>query len=162
MTEEQGSQNQLAQRCADLMYANDRASQALGIEIEEVAAGYSKLSMPVREDMLNGHENCHGGFMFALADSAFAFACNSYNQVTVAQGCSIEFIRPASLGDRLVATAIEQSRGKTTGIYDIVIVRDDGKKVAVFRGKSFALNQKFLGSDSKSEPVSGLGSKSVS
>ena len=135
---------ELAQRCADFMFANDQASQALGIKVNEVGPGFAKLGMQVREDMLNGHKICHGGFIFSLADSAFAFACNSYNQITVAQGCSIEFIRPASLGDQLTAVAHEQSRGRVTGVYDIEITRADGKKIAIFRGKSFAVDQPLI------------------
>lgn len=135
---------QLAERCAEAMYKQDRASRALGMQLEEIAPGFSKISMVVQEHMLNGHDNCHGGYIFTLGDSCFGLACNTYNQITVAQGCSIDYVRPAKLGDRLLATAREQSRGKTTGLYDVEIVREDGKPIAFFRGKSFATSQPLL------------------
>jgi acyl-CoA thioesterase len=95
--------------------------------------------MPVRPDMLNGHDMCHGGFMFLLADSAFAFACNSYNQNTVASACHIDFLAPARLGDVLEAEAIERSRSGRTGVYDITVRIRGGKTVALFRGKSYRI-----------------------
>ena len=97
------------------------------------------MSMPVRPDMLNGHDMCHGGFMFLLADSAFAFACNSYNQNTVASACHIDFLAPARLGDVLEAEAIERSRSGRTGVYDITVRIRGGKTVALFRGKSYRI-----------------------
>lgn len=100
----------LAEACAEAMYRRDRASQALGMIIEAVGPGTATLSMQVRKDMLQGHGNCHGGLLFALADSAFAFACNSYDEATVAAGCSIDFLGPATLGDRITAHAVERSR----------------------------------------------------
>lgn len=127
---------QLAQACADHMYANDAATQALGIALLEVRPGYARMQMTVRADMLNGHRTCHGGYIFTLADSAFAFACNSYNEVTVAAGCAIEFLAPAFDGELLVAEAIEQSRGSKTGVYDVTITNPAGRKVALMRGKS--------------------------
>lgn len=138
---------QLAQRCAESMYTNDKATQALGISIDDTGPGLAALSMTVREDMLNGHDNCQGGFIFALADSAFAYACNAYNQITVAQGCSIDFVRPVKVHDRLTATAKEQARGHITGVYDVTITRSDEKIVALFRGKSFATDHKLLDQD---------------
>jgi len=131
----------LAQRCADALSNNDRTGQFLGIQLEEIDQGYSKMSMRVCEEMLNGHDTCHGGLIFTLADSTFGYACNSQNQASVAQGCSIDFVRPAKLGDLLTATAEEKSRGKTTALYDIKVVRDDGKVIAFFRGKSYAIGQ---------------------
>lgn len=134
----------LAEQCAEFMFANDRASQGLGMKIDCVTPGNAQLSMSVCEDMLNGHGRCQGGFVFALADSAFAFACNSYNQVTVGQGCSIDYLKPVKLGERLTAIAQEQFRGRTTGVYDVVVTREDGKRVALFRGTSFSLEKTLL------------------
>lgn len=126
----------LAQATADHMYGNDAATQALGIALLEVRPGYARMTMTVRGDMLNGHRTCHGGYIFTLADSAFAFACNSYNHVTVAAGCAIEFLAPAFEGEALVAEAVEQSRGSKTGVYDVTVTNPAGRKVALMRGKS--------------------------
>jgi acyl-CoA thioesterase len=131
---------QLAERVAAAMFASDRASQALGMSIESVAPGRAELTMMVRDDMLNGHSICHGGFIFLLADSTFAFACNSYNRNTVAQGCSIEYLAPAHGGDVLRATGVERSRSGRTGVYDIDVRNQDGKTVALFRGKSYRID----------------------
>ena len=131
---------QLAQACADAMFARDQASQQLGIKIESVAPGRAVLRMTVDDRMIQGHGNCHGGYLFALADSAFAFSCNTYDRATVASGCTIEYIRPAQLGDTLIATAEERTRGSRTGVYDITITNQNGKTVALFRGKSFEVN----------------------
>ncbi len=130
------SSQQLAQAAATHMYAQDAATQALGITLLEIRPGYARMQMTVRADMLNGHRTCHGGFIFSLADSAFAFACNSYNLVTVAAGCAIEFLAPALEGELLVAEAIEQSRGSKTGVYDVTVTNPAGRKVALMRGKS--------------------------
>lgn len=128
----------LAERCAAQMYGDDRASRALDMRIETIAPGHAVLAMRVRADMVNGHDICHGGFIFTLADSAFAFACNTYDRVSVAQGASIDFVRPAMLGEELRAEAREVSRGARTGVYDVEVRRADGKLVACFRGKSFS------------------------
>jgi acyl-CoA thioesterase len=127
---------QIARACADAMYANDRASAALGMEIEEMAEGRAVMGMTVREDMVNGHDLCHGGLIFSLADSAFAFACNSQNFNTVAAGARIEFLAAGRLGDRLTAVAEQVSQGGRTGIYDVVVSNQDNKTVALFRGNS--------------------------
>jgi len=129
----------LAQRVADGMYARDRASQALGMRIVDVGPGRARLAMTVRADMLNGHAICHGGFIFTLADSAFAFACNSYNLTTVASGCAIDFLAPAHEGDTLTATAVEQSAIGRTGVYDIDVTNQRGERIALFRGKSYRI-----------------------
>ena len=129
----------LAQRVADGMYARDRASQALGMRIVDVGPGRARLAMTVRADMLNGHAICHGGFIFTLADSAFAFACNSYNLTTVASGCAIDFLAPAHEGDTLTATAVEQSATGRTGVYDIDVTNQRGERIALFRGKSYRI-----------------------
>jgi acyl-CoA thioesterase len=130
----------LAERVADAMFANDRASRGLGMRLASVAPGRAEMTMTVREDMLNGHAMCHGGFIFLLADSTFAFACNSYNRNTVAQGCSIDYLAPAHLGDVLHATGVERSRTGRTGVYDIEVRNQHGKAVALFRGKSYRID----------------------
>ena len=127
---------ELARRCAEAMWRDDRASQALGMSLDAVGPGRATLSMTVTEAMINGHEICHGGLIFTLADSAFAFACNAYNKVTVAQHCSVTFLAPAKLGDRLTARAEERALNGRSGIYDIRVENQDGKRIAEFRGHS--------------------------
>jgi acyl-CoA thioesterase len=129
----------LAKRVAERMLASDTASRGLGITIAQVEPGRATLTMPVRSDMLNGHAICHGGFIFTLADSAFAFACNSYNFNTVAQGCSIEYLAPAREGDVLTAVAHERSLAGRTGVYDIEVTNQRGETIALFRGKSYRI-----------------------
>ncbi len=129
----------LAELASQSMYDKDTASQALGIKLTSVSPGEAVMTMTVRADMLNGHKTCHGGFLFSLADSAFAFACNSRNQVTVASGCSIDFLAPAFEDDVLTATATEYSLAGRTGIYDVHITNQTGKRVAVFRGRSYRI-----------------------
>jgi acyl-CoA thioesterase len=124
-----------ARRCADLMWEGDNASRALGMRITAVGPGLASVEMTVREDMVNGHGIGHGGLTFTLADSAFAFACNSYNRRTVAQACEIRFLAPTRLGDLLTATAVEREREGRDGVYDIV-VRDGDAVVAEFTGRS--------------------------
>jgi acyl-CoA thioesterase len=126
----------LAKRCAEAMWASDRASRALGMEIASVGPGRATLTMTVTETMTNGHGMCHGGFVFTLADSAFAFACNAYDQRTVAQHCAVTFLHPAQLGDRLTAQCIERTRAERSGIYDVSVKRDDDTLIAEFRGHS--------------------------
>jgi acyl-CoA thioesterase len=128
---------ELAERAAAAMWARDDASQRLGMHIVRVAPGRAELSMTVRADMLNGHAICHGGFVFTLADSAFAYACNSYNLATVASGCSIDFLAPAREGDVLTAIAHERSASGRTGVYDIEVRNQRGDAIALFRGKSY-------------------------
>ena len=118
------------------MYDRDPASQALGMKLNEIRPGYALMTMPVRNDMLNGHQTCHGGYIFMLADSAFAFACNSHNQNTVGAGCTIDYIAPGREGDMLVAEAIEQALTGKTGVYDVKVSNQDGRLIALFRGKS--------------------------
>jgi acyl-CoA thioesterase len=141
---EQAKAQALAEAAAAAMYERDEATQALGMKIERVAPGYAKLTMQVRKDMLNGHKTCHGGFIFALADSAFAFSCNSYNRNTVAAGCSIEYLVPGREGDVLTAEAVEQVRSGKTGVYDVAITNQDGVRVALFRGKSHEIKGEVL------------------
>ncbi|HEX8740413.1 MAG TPA: hydroxyphenylacetyl-CoA thioesterase PaaI [Casimicrobiaceae bacterium] len=122
------------------MFAADRASQALGMRVESVGPGRATVTMIVRDDMVNGHATCHGGIIFLLADSTFAFACNSYNRKTVAQGCSIEYLAPAHAGDVLRASGVERSRSGRTGVYDIEVRDQHERVVALFRGKSYRID----------------------
>ncbi|WP_343729103.1 hydroxyphenylacetyl-CoA thioesterase PaaI [Duganella sp.] len=130
----------LAEAVAAAMFARDPASQALGMTIDAIAPGYARMSMPIRADMLNGHQTCHGGFIFTLADSAFAFACNSYNLTTVGAGCTIDYLAPVREGDLLTATASEQALAGKSGIYDVKVTNQDGRTIALFRGKSHRVN----------------------
>uniref|UniRef100_UPI000225FD0C hydroxyphenylacetyl-CoA thioesterase PaaI n=1 Tax=Paracoccus sp. TRP TaxID=412597 RepID=UPI000225FD0C len=127
---------EIAEASARAMWNDDSASQRLGMSLDHIAPGEATLSMTITEAMSNGHGNCHGGYMFTLADSAFAFACNSYNQLVVAQHCSITYLEPGRIGDRLTAVAREVSRRGRSGIYDIRITNQDGVHVAEFRGHS--------------------------
>jgi acyl-CoA thioesterase len=126
---------EVATRAAQAMWAGDAASQGLGMQVLDVAPGRATLSMTVREDMVNGHAIGHGGFTFTLADSAFAFACNSYNRSTVAASCEIRFLAPTRLGDLLVASAVERSREGRDGVYDVT-VRAGDRIVAELVGRS--------------------------
>jgi acyl-CoA thioesterase len=126
----------LAELAGKAMYGRDPASQALGMTLDAIRPGYARMSMSVRPDMLNGHATCHGGYIFMLADSAFAFACNSHNLNTVGAGCSIDYLSPGREGDVLVAEAVEQALTGKTGVYDVEVRNQDGRKVALFRGKS--------------------------
>ncbi len=128
------NEQKLAEACAAAMWAADDASAGLGMKLLRVSRGKSEVSMPITQSMVNGHNTCHGGFIFALADSAFAFACNTYNQRCVAQSCHITYTAPSMLGDRLLARAREVSRAGRSGIYDVEITREDGTKIAEFRG----------------------------
>jgi acyl-CoA thioesterase len=121
---------------ADAMFARDHVAHALAMEVEQVGLGSATVSMVVRKDMVNGHEICHGGYMALLCDSAFAYACNSYNATTVASGFSVEFLAPAKLGDTLVAVAVEQSLRGRSGVYDVKLTNQRGDVIALFRGKS--------------------------
>jgi acyl-CoA thioesterase len=123
-------------QCAEIMFANDVASLGLGMVIESVAPGHAVMTMKVRADMLNGHGICHGGFIFTLADSSFAFACNSYNQNTVAQQNQITYLAPGKAGEVLTATTIEASRTGRSGIYDVTVTGEDDRIIALFRGLS--------------------------
>ena len=128
--------NGIAKRCAGVMYAKDAASKALGIRVDVPAAGQAVASMTVREDMVNGFGVCHGGIVFTLADTAFAFACNGYDNRTFAAAASIDFLRPARLGDELRAVAREDYRGSKTGFYSAEVRNQRDEVVAVFRGRS--------------------------
>jgi acyl-CoA thioesterase len=129
------------------MWADDRASQALGMKIEHIAPGEARISMPIRRDMTNGHGICHGGFMFTLADSTFAFACNTYNQRTVAQQCAVTFIRAVKEGEILTAHAVERLRSGRSGIYDVTVRDSRNVVVAEFRGHSRTIAGELLADD---------------
>ena len=128
--------DEFARACADRMWSQDTATQHLDMKLEDVRAGHSTMAMTVTKAMTNGHGICHGGYIFTLADSAFAFACNTYNQVTVAQHCDITFLAPAHLGDRLTATASEKSRTGRSGLYDVTVANQNGTVIAEFSGNS--------------------------
>ena len=128
----------LARRVAAHMFERDRGAQTLGVAVLEVRVGYARLSMRVDERMLNGHGIAHGGFVFALADTAFAYACNSRNERTVALQCSVSFTTVSREGDDLIAVAEERSSASRTSIYDVTISRDD-KTIALFRGVAYRL-----------------------
>ncbi|MCX7896542.1 MAG: hydroxyphenylacetyl-CoA thioesterase PaaI [Rhodocyclaceae bacterium] len=130
----------LAEEVARAMWPKDAASQLLGIRIVAVRPGYARLVMTVRADMVNGHHVCHGGLIFTLADSAFAYACNSYNKNTVASACHIDFLAPAKIGDILEAEAVERSLSGRTGVYDVTVRNRNGKIIALFRGKSYRIS----------------------
>lgn len=138
---------ELALAASKAMWTRDNATHALGMELVSVAPGRAVLRMKVRSDMVNGHHICHGGLIFTLADSAFAYACNSYNLNTVASGCSIDFLAPGREGDVLEASAVERSAAGRTGVYDVEVKVLDGNTVALFRGKSYRI---------KGEVIAGL------
>lgn len=141
----------LAIACAQAMFKRDTASQAMGMRLLSVAPGCASVGMSVRADMLQGHGTCHGGYLFALADSAFAFACNSYNEATVAIGCSIDYIAPARLGDTLTAQCTEQSRSGRTGNYDVRVENQLGQLIALFHGKSYKVRGAVLAQETPNE-----------
>lgn len=129
--------NELAKKVGESMFASDVASrETLGMELIECKSGYARMRMEIKALHLNGHKICHGGFIFTLADSTFAFACNSHNKVTVAAGCSIEFLKPGQLGDVLTCEGIEQTLSGRHGIYDMKVSNQVGEVIALFRGKS--------------------------
>jgi len=139
------------------MWDEDKASQALGMSLADIGPGFAVLSMIVRADMANGHGMCHGGFMFLLADSAFAFACNSHNQRAVAAGAEIHFVAPAKVGDVLTAQATEQHREGRSGFYDVRVTDQNGALIALFRGRSATIKG-FLVDDASLAPAVGQGS----
>ena len=133
-----------AKRCAKAMWKGDKASRALGMKVEIRDVGSATACMTVRDDMVNGFNVCHGGLLFALADTAFAFACNAYDKRTVAASGSIDFLRPAKLGDELRATAREEHRGRRSGYYTVRIDNQDGEVVALFTGRSVSREESVL------------------
>jgi acyl-CoA thioesterase len=145
------SPDHIARACAEAMWKDDNASQGLGMEILDITAGHAVLAMTVKPNMVNGHGIAHGGFIFTLADSAFAFACNSHNERTVAAHGNISFIRPGKLGDRLVATAREISRNGRSGIYDVSVTANDAP-IAELRGHSRTVGGALLPIAAKTDP----------
>jgi len=145
----------LAEATAEAMYARDAASQSLGMEIVGMGPGYAKLRMKVRPDMLNGHQTCHGGFIFALADSAFAFSCNSFNLNAVAAGCSIEYLAPGRVNDVLTAEAQMQAQAGRSGVYDVTVTNQDGTRIALFRGKSHQIKGEVIEGLTLAPPATG-------
>jgi acyl-CoA thioesterase len=126
----------LAERIAKEIEREDRSSRWLGMRLDEVGAGYARLSMRVSEQMVNGHRVCHGGLVFALADSSFGYACNTHNQRALAASCSIDFLAPAQLGDELSAEARETARAGRSAVYDVRVTNQTGELIALFRGKA--------------------------
>lgn len=134
----------VAEATREAMWKDDRASKALGMQVVTIGPGSATLTMTVREDMLNGHDICHGGLVTTLADSAFAFACNAYNEVTVASGFDVNLIAAAHKGDVLTAVACEVAKSGRTGVYDITVSNQRGERVAAFRGRSYTIKGKPL------------------
>ena len=132
----------LAERVRDHMWAADRASQGMGMHVAAIGPGTCTMTMTVREDMLNGYGTCQGGLMAALADSCFAFACNAYNEITVASGFNVEIMAPGRLGDVLTATAVEVSKAGRMGVYDVDVRNQRDERVVAFRGRSYTLKGK--------------------
>lgn len=132
----------LAEQVRDAMWAGDHATKMLGMRITQVGPGTATIEMTVRQDMLNGHAICHGGLITTLADSSFAFACNSYNELTVASGFAIDLIAPGRLGDVLTARCTEVSKAGRTGVYDVEVTNQRGERIAVFRGRSYTARGK--------------------
>jgi acyl-CoA thioesterase len=143
---------ELATRCAEAMYAEDAASKALGIAIDVREAGEAVARMTVRDDMVNGFGLCHGGLLFTLADTAFAFACNGYDDLSFAAAASIDFLRPALLGDELSAVAREDYRGSKSGFYTVEVRNQRDEVVAIFRGRSASRGEPLLSPDSSMAP----------
>ena len=135
---------EIAERCTEVMWPDDHAARGLGMKIEAVSPGTATLSMSVRPDMVNGHGICHGGFIFAVADSAFAYACNSFNHRTVAAGVDINFLAPAHLGDLLTARGQARQQAGRSGVYDIEVTNQANKLIAVFRGRAARIKGHFF------------------
>lgn len=142
-----------AKQCAKSMWAGDKASKSLDIKIEIREVGSATAHMRIREDMINGFNVCHGGLLFTLADTAFAFACNAYDRVTFAASASIEFLRPAQLGDRLQAIACEEHRGGRSGLYTVRVQNDLGELVALFRGRAVSRDQPVITPNSDTDDI---------
>ncbi len=134
-----GDAARIARLSADAMWALDTATRSLGMRLDHVEPGAAVVSMTITATMVNGHGSCHGGYIFMLADSAFAFACNSFNQKNVAQNCQITFVAPGRLGARLAAEARLRQRGERSGIYDVTVRSEAGDIIAEFRGHSRAI-----------------------
>jgi acyl-CoA thioesterase len=138
------SPQQRAEQVARIMFADDTAAQHLGIEVLDVRSGYARLRMTVRAEFTNGHGMCHGGYIFLLADTAFAYSCNSHNQRAVAASAQIDFLSPAQRDEVLFAEAQEQQLAGRSGIYDIRVTNQQGAAIALFRGKSATIKGQFF------------------
>ena len=136
--------DELARACADAMLADDRATAGMGMTLQAVSPGAARMAMAVAARMVNGHGICHGGYIFSLADTAFAVACNSLNERAVASQCSITFLRPSREGDQLVATATRRAEAGRTGVYDVQVAAADGQVIAEFRGHSRTLGSRYF------------------
>ena len=134
----------LAERAVTALFERDRASQSLGMRIIEIRPGRARIAMAVRADMVNGHGLCHGGLVFTLADSAFAFACNSYNESTVAAAASIDYLAAARAGDELTAEAAELWRTRRNGLYEITVTNQRGERIGLFRGRSYRIDGRVM------------------
>lgn len=134
----------LARTCADIMWADDRAAQALGMVLREVGPGRAVVEMRVAPHMVNGHDTCHGGYIFTLADTAFAYGCNSRNDRAVASHCSVTFVAPAREGMVLVASCEERQRFGRSGVYDVAVCDESGRAIAEFRGLSRTIRGTFV------------------
>ena len=141
----------LASDCAQTLFKRDAASQAMGMRLLSAGPGCARVGMSVRADMIQGHRTCHGGYLFTLADTAFAIACNSYNDATVALGCNIHYVAPAILGDTLTADCIEQSRSGRTGNYAVRIENQLGHLIALFHGQSYNVRGTVLAQETSNE-----------
>jgi acyl-CoA thioesterase len=133
---------EIAERVRDGMLKNDRATRAMGMQVVDISPGRATVTMRVREDMLNGHDTCHGGLISTLADSAFAFACNSHGELTVAASITVDFLAPGRKDDLLTAQAHEVSKAGRTGLYDCQVTNQRGERIAVFRGRSHTMKGK--------------------
>jgi phenylacetic acid degradation protein PaaD len=140
-------EDELAEACAAAMWAADAAAQALGVAIDRIRAGFASIRMTVTPTMVNGHDVCHGGYVFLLADTAFAYACNTYDAAAVAAGCDIVFVAPAHAGDELVAEAVERTLYGRNGVYDVTVRGRNGAVVAEFRGRSRTTGDRILEGD---------------
>jgi acyl-CoA thioesterase len=136
-----------AEQAAQAMMTADNASQRLGMQLTAISAGAATLTMRITDDMLNGHKICHGGYIFTLADSAFAFACNSYNKLTVAQQNQITYVTPGKAGELLTATACETALSGRSGVYDVMVTGEDGRTVATMRGLSRTIKGQLFAED---------------
>lgn len=145
------SAQEIAEACAEVLWRDDQTSQSLGMNLESIAPGNAVLTMTVKDSMVNGHNMCHGGYLFTLADSAFAFACNTYNQRCVAQHCNISYLASAFAGEELQATATEVSRRGRNGIYDISITNQKQETIVEFRGYSRTLKGTLLSEEQSQE-----------
>ena len=147
------SPQQLAEHVRDGMYRNDRASKGLGMEVVDIRPGQARLRMTVRDDMLNGHDICHGGLITTLADSAFAYACNTYNEFTVASGFAVDLLAPARAGDVLTAACFEVNKAGRTGVYDCEVTNQRSELIAIFRGRSYTIKGKPVVAPDGSSPT---------